>query len=128
MKRSLIALAVAGALASGVAVAGTLATDDQGMQQGGAFVTVQYYGGDRSDERINAINDRESRMAARIQRAEENGRISHREARMLYRQLNEIQERERALRSDGRLGRREADDLNRELDRLGHNLRDQVRD
>ncbi|HVO90829.1 MAG TPA: hypothetical protein VMV45_19980 [Casimicrobiaceae bacterium] len=127
MKRSLIALATAGVLASGAALAATPAADVHGATA--AFVPVQYYGGyDRSDERAQAVNDREARLSARIARAEENGRITHREARMLYRELGDIQARERDFRADGQLGWREAEDLNRDLDRLAGNLRDQIRD
>ena len=82
----------------------------------------------RSDERSANINEREARIRDRIQRGMHDGSLTDREARRLYRELGDIERKERALRADGRLDGREAADLNRDLDRLADNLRDQRHD
>ena len=56
------------------------------------------------------------------------GRITNREARILYRQLAAIEPKERTFKSDGRLSYREDAELNRRLDRLADNVRIQLRD
>lgn len=122
MKTTLIALAAAGVLASGTAIGATVVRIDHGT----AFVPVQY--GDRWDDRSIAIDEREARINARIQRGLHDGRITDREGRRLYRELGEIRAKERAFKSDGRLGRRETEELNRDLDRLAEHVRSQLRD
>jgi hypothetical protein len=74
------------------------------------------------------INEREARIRAQIQRGVNDGRITNREARGLYRELASIEARERAFKADGRLNYREDAELNRDLDRLANNVRAQVRD
>jgi hypothetical protein len=125
MKGTLIALATAGVLASGAAFAGTTTT------QGDAFpsatiIPVQYYA--RGDDRSANINEREARINARIQQGRNDGRITDREARRLYRELADIEARERAFGADGRLDGRERAELNRDLDRLADHVREQARD
>ncbi len=125
MKRTLITIATAGLLASTAAVAATT----------NGFVGVQYYHGDRSyyaeqraDDRLGQINEREQRLNARIQRGIDNGQITNREARRLYNELNNIEAKERAFKSDGRLDWREAQELNRDLDRLSEEVREERHD
>ena len=130
MKRTLMAIATVGLLASGAAVAGTTTVHAMGDQRSDAFVTVQYYGDraqnyERSNDRVANVNEREARINARIQRGIENGSITNREARRLYNELNSIEAKERAFRSDGRLDWRESQELNRDLDRLAENVREQ---
>lgn len=122
MKTTLVALAAAGVLASGAAIGATVVR----VEHGTAFVPVQY--GDRWDDRSVAIDEREARINARIQRGLHDGRITDREGRHLYRELHEIRAKERAFKSDGRLGRRESEELNRDLDRLADHVRSQLRD
>ncbi|HET7033447.1 MAG TPA: hypothetical protein VFJ48_10010 [Casimicrobiaceae bacterium] len=132
MKRTLIALAAAGVLASGGALAGTTQiTGDFGTA---AVVPVQYSNGpqysngSRWDDRSVNVNERESRIRARIERGIRDGRITRGEARGLYRELASIEATEHAYKSDGRLSYRESAELNRRLDRLADNVRVQVRD
>jgi len=126
MNRTLIAIATAGLLASGAAVAGQTNTyAAEASHQG--LVAVQY-GYDRSDDRSANINEREARINDRIQRGMHDGSLTDREARRLYRELADIEGKERAFRSDGRLDGRESAELNRDLDRLASNLRDQRHD
>jgi CRISPR/Cas system-associated endoribonuclease Cas2 len=126
MNRTLIAIATAGLLASGAAVAGqTNMYAAEANHQG--LVGVQY-GYDRSDERSANINEREARIKDRIQRGMHDGSLTDREARRLYRELADIEGKERAFRSDGRLDGRETAELNRDLDRLASNLQDQRHD
>jgi hypothetical protein len=131
MNRTLIAIATAGLLASGAAVASTTGVHAMGDQRSNAFVAVQYYGdraqyyAERSEDRAANVNERETRINARIQRGLENGSITNREARRLYHELNNIEAKERAFRSDGRLDWRESQELNRDLDRLAENVREQ---
>jgi hypothetical protein len=126
MRSTLIALATAGVLASGGAVAGTTVP----YSGSAAFVPVQY-SADRSsnwDDRSANVNEREARIRARIERGVNDGRITNREARILYRQLASIEAKERAFKSDGRLSYREDAELKRDLDRMAENVRVQVRD
>ena len=126
MNRMLIALATAGVLASATAVArepaATLRDHDA---RGATIVPVQY---DRADERAGSINEREARLSARIQRGQRDGRITEREARRLYRELSDIESKERAFGANGRISGREEAELTRDLDRLNGHIRDQMRD
>src|SRR5437762_1461455 len=142
MRSSLIALAIAGVFASAGAAAGTTTVQvDQGFGSA-AVVPVQYanqygdrwdthrYGDrweDRSAERSANINERESHIRAWIQRGLNDGRITNREARRLYRELAYIEAKERAFKADGRLNYREDAELNRNLDRLAENVRMHLR-
>ena len=126
MRSTLIALATAGVLASGCAAAGTTLP----YSGSAAFVPVQY-SADRSsnwDDRAASINEREAHIRARIERGINDGRITNREARILYRQLASIEAKERAFKSDGRLSYREDAELKRDLDRMAENVRAQLRD
>ena len=119
MKTTLIALAALGMLASTAVPAQTYHRDDAqrwAQQQ------------DRWDDRAVGINEREARINARIQRGMSDGRINEHEARRLYRELRDIEARERAFKDDGRLSRRETDEINRDLDRLRDHVREQIRD
>ena len=120
MKSTLIALAAAGMLASTVAVAQQPHYRDAPQQR--------WSQNDRWDDRSVSINEREARINARIQRGMENGRINEYEARRLYRELRDIEAKERAFKDDGRLSRRETETLNRDLDRLAEHVRSQIRD
>lgn len=126
MNRMLIALATAGVLASATAVArepaATLRHHDA---RGATIVAVQY---DRADERAASINEREARLSARIQRGRRDGRITEREARRLYRELSDIESKERVFGANGRISGREEAELTRDLDRLNGHIRDQIRD
>ena len=119
MKTTLIALAAAGMLVSAAVPAQTYHRDDP-----------QRWGqnDDRWDDRSVGINEREARINARIQRGMSDGRIHEGEARRLYRELRDIEAKERAYKDDGRLSRRETDELNRDLDRLRDHVRAQIRD
>ena len=130
MRNTLIALATAGVIASGGAVAGTTAAQVNRDASYAAFVPVQYstqYSTQYSD-RSAAINEREAHIRARIERGMHNGRITNAEARRLYRQLASIESKERSFKADGRLNYREDRELNRDLDRLAENVRVQLRD
>jgi hypothetical protein len=130
-KKSLIAVVVAGALASGAAVAERLTIHVDG--QGAPLVRVQQY--DRDDfrrwydegRRLD-VDDRQARIHDRIQRGFDRGQLTRREVRQLERQLNDVEAKERAYQSDGRLNRRERDDLHQDLDRLADRLRFERRD
>jgi hypothetical protein len=140
MRKTLIALATAGVVASSVAMAG----NTTGHAYGSAtFVPVQYtqqypqpnpqqYGDrwhdDRWDDRSQTVNEREARIRARIERGQFTGRLTDFEARRLYRQLNVIEAKERSFMADGRLNRRESAELNQNLDVLANNVRTQMRD
>jgi hypothetical protein len=132
MKKSLIAIALAGALASGGAAAErfTIQLDAQGAP----VFTVQ----DRDDfrdyrrwhdeGRQMSVDDRQARIHERIQRGFERGQLTRREVRQLERELNDIEDKERAYQYDGRLNRREREELHHDLDRLGERLRFERRD
>lgn len=124
MKALLIALTTAGALASGTALASPVVRHEG--THGDALVRVQYH--ERSEARIDEINAREARIRDRIQRGIERGRITDWEARRLYRELGDIEARERAYRADGRMGWRESQELERDLDRLTYDVRREMRD
>ena len=135
MRKTLIALATAGVLASGLAAAG----NTTGHAGPAAFVPVQYtqqypqqspdrWHDDRWDDRAQNINEREARIRARIERGQSLGRLTDREARYLARQLNVIEAKERTFMADGRLNYREEAELKRNLDRLADNVRTQMRD
>ena len=129
MKRILFALATAGVLASGTAIAGVTTVHSVGDHQSGMFVPVQYHADyARWEDRSASINEREAQIRARIQRGLNDGSITRWEARRLYRDLGNIEAKERAFRSDGRLSGREFAELNRDLDRLALNVREQRHD
>ena len=128
MKGILIALAAAGALASTTVVANTIVASEP------SIVRVQYYGErqynqhERWDGRSLRIDEREARIAERIERGWNDGRLTRWEARRLQRELRGVEAKERAFKSDGRLDRYEVAQLNDDLDRLALNLRSQLRD
>ena len=126
MKALLIALTTAGALASGTALASPVVRHEAAHAGGDALVRVQYH--ERSEARIDDINAREARIRDRIGRGIERGRITDWEARRLYRELGDIEARERAYRADGRMGWRESQELDRELDWLADDVRREMRD
>jgi hypothetical protein len=119
-----------------------MAGNTNGHAYGSAtFVPVQYtqpytqpqpdqdrWHDDRWDDRTQAVNEREARIRARIERGQSLGRLTDREARYLYRQLAAIEAKERTFMADGRLNRRETTELNQNLDRLANNVRAQMRD
>lgn len=118
MNRTIFAIAVAGVLASGAAIAAPYDSS------GAAFITVQYsdryadhdrYGGGWDSA---SINEREARISARIRHGINDGSLNRYEARRLYGELGNIKAKERSFRSDGRLDRGERAELNRDLDRL----------
>ena len=125
MKGTLIALATAGILSSGVAFAGTTAIQDNHVIRSSSVIPVQYY--ERGYDRAASINEREARINSWIERGVSDGRITDWEARRLRRELGDIQARERAFMSDGRLDGYEYSELNRDLDRLADNVRDRMR-
>jgi hypothetical protein len=129
MKRALILVAVAGALASGAAAAGTTVQFDRDAR----FVQAQYAQNyderiARWDDRSQNVNERERRINARIERGIQDGRLTGWEARRLRRDLANIESKERAFMADGHLNWRENQELNRDLDRLADNVRAQLRD
>jgi len=126
MNRTLIAIATAGLLTSGAVVAGQ--TNMYAPEADHHDLVAVQYGYDRSDDRSANINEREARIKDRIQRGMHDGSLTDREARRLYRELGDIEGKERAFRSDGRLDGREAAELNRDLDRLAGDVRNQRHD
>ena len=129
MKRTLTALATAGLILSGAAVASPSAIESRTVDLGAAgFTRVQHYEHERWDERSGSIRDRETRINSFIQRGIDDGRIDRREARRLYRELNDIRGKERSFLSDGRLDGRERAELNSDLDRLAENVRHEIHD
>jgi len=123
--KTLIALAIAGALASTAVAAGPADARIDRHSNSAVMIPVQY---DQRDDRSASIDERESRITERIQRGMNDGRITNREARRLQRELSAIEAKERAFKSDGRLSRRETDELNRDLNRLADHVRQQARD
>jgi hypothetical protein len=129
MKRTLTALATAGLILSGAAVASPSALQSRTVDVSTAgFTPVQGYERERWDDRSASIRDREARINRFIERGIDDGRIDRREARSLYRELHDIRDKERAFLSDGRLDGRERAELNGDLDRLADNVRHQMRD
>lgn len=120
MKSTLLAIAAAGLMAS----TGALAQPNQPHRSDNPHWSQS----DRWDDRSAGINEREARINAHIQRGMNDGRIDEREARRLYRELRDIEAKERAYKDDGRLSRRETETLNRDLDRLTDHVRQQIRD
>ena len=124
MKSTLIALAVGSVLASTGAAAGTTVAR---IDRDTGFVPVQY-STRVNDERAMSTNEREAQLQARIERGINDGRITHSEARGLYRELDNIAAREHRFMANGRLDSREESELRRDLDRLSDNIRAQLRD
>ncbi len=134
MRKTLIACATIGVLASGAAWGDTGLRMDARVGSP-EMVRVQYAqpsyaqpAPERWDDHALGINEREARIKDRIHRGLDDGRITNREGRWLLRQLASIESKERAYLSDGRLNHRETADLNRDLDRLALNVRTQLRD
>ena len=141
MKKSVIALATAGVLASAAAAADTFVvrTDDGRVRAYAVQHDPRYdqrhdrrWDGDDfnfpNDGRNFSIDQRQDNIRNRIQRGIDTGRLNHREARRMLRELNDIESKERAFESDGRLGRWERDQLHQDLDALGLRLRHELRD
>ena len=123
MNKSLIVVAIAAVVGAGTAAADTFA-----VRIGSApYVTVQHRGEDyRSwydDGRRQSVDERQARIAHRIQEGLQAGGLTRREARQLERQLNATEQKERAFESDGRLSGRERAELHRELDAVAQRLR-----
>ena len=121
MKALFIALAAAGVLAS----TGAASAPPMEVQH---YAQDKPYAQDNWYDRNASINEREARIAERIQHGLNYGRITKREARRLSSELNAIEHKERQYNSDGRLSRRETEDLNRDLNRLADHVRQQARD
>jgi len=134
MRKTLVACATIGVLASGAAWGDTglrmetRASSPEMIRVQYAQPSPQYAPRERWDDRALSVNEREARIKDRIHRGLNDGRITNREARWLLRQLAGVESKERAYLSDGRLNGRETADLNRDLDRLALNVRTQLRD
>jgi hypothetical protein len=130
MKKSLIAIAAAGVLASGVAAAERYVVNfDNGNVRAYAVQHDPRYDNNRwNDGRNFSIDQREANIHERIRRGLNDGRLTRREARPLLRELENIEAKERAFESDGRLGGRERDALHNDLDNLAARVRQQLRD
>jgi hypothetical protein len=134
MKKSLIALATVGVLASGAAAADNYSVR-VGERDGSSFITVQNYDNDFRDfrgwydegRRLD-VDERQARINARIEHGFQTGVLTRREARRLERRLAFTEEKERAYESDGRLTGRERADLHRDLDGVAQRLRFEQRD
>jgi len=126
MNKSLIAIAAAAVLGAGTASADTFAVR-VGSANSGSFVTVQHRGDDFrnwfDDGRRQSVDERQARIAHRIQEGLQGGGLTRREARQLERQLNATEHKERAFEADGRLSGRERAELHRELDVVAQRLR-----
>ncbi len=125
MKKSLVIVALAA-----VVGAGTAAADNSAVRIGKGSVsysTVQHRGEDFrgwfDDGRRQSVDERQARIANRIQNGLENGGLSRREARQVQRQLNATEQKERAFEADGRLSGRERAELHRDLDVVAQRLR-----
>ena len=131
MRKSLIALATVGVLASG-AVAADSFTVRIGENDARSFVAVQDYGNDfrgwYDEGRRMSVDERQARINARIEHGLQTGALTRREARQLERQLALTEERERAYEADGRLTGRERAVLHRDLDNVAQRLRFEQRD
>jgi hypothetical protein len=137
MKKSLIALATAGVLMSAAATADTFVVrTDNGTVRAYAVQHDYRYDRGRNDDDRNFRNDgrqfsidqRQNNIRNRIQRGMDTGQLTNREARTLFRELSEIEAKERAFENDGRLGRWERDQLHQDLDNLAARLRWERRD
>ena len=131
MRKSLIALAIAGLVVAGSAAADsfTVRIGDRGDT---SFVRVQSHDNDfrgwYDDGRRLSVDDRQARIAQRIEAGAQNGGLTRREARQLGRQLAAVEHKERSFESDGRLSGRERAELHRDLDYVAQQLRFERRD
>ena len=126
MKKSLIALATVGVLASGIAAADSYTVRVRG-HDGRSFIAVQDVGPDfrrwHDEGRRLSVDERQARIHARIEQGLQSGELTRREARRLGRQLAITEEKERAFEADGRLNGRERAELHRDLDYVSQRLR-----
>lgn len=134
MKRTLIAVAVAGAaLSCGTAWSQPSPRDEwRGpeiiAQPGPPPEAYRRDDNWRDDDRQLGIDARQARIRGRIHQGFQSGRLTGREARWMQRRLDEIEAHERAFAADGRLNRREAARLHEELDGLSAQLLAELRD
>ena len=129
MKRTLIAVAIAGAALSGGAAWSQPGGRDE--WRGPEIIIQPPLRGDlnwRDDDRQLGIDTRQERLRERVHRGFQSGRLTGPEARGMQRRLDEIEAHERAYEADGRLGRRESARLHEELDALSARLRSELRD
>lgn len=125
MKKSLIVIAVAALVGAGSAAA------DHFVVRIGPAGSAQYYAepyrdhefGGFDDHRRSSVDERQARIAQRIQNGLHNGGLTRREARQLARQLNATEHKESAFESDGRLNGRERAEVHRDLDVVAQRLR-----
>jgi hypothetical protein len=134
MKKSLIAVAAAGLIASGLATADTTVYRfGDGTVQRYTIQDDRHRDGSwdnnwRDDERQLSVDQRQARLQERIRRGFDNGRLTHEEARRMQRRLEQTEAKQRAYEGDGRLNRRETEALHVDLDTLAQRVRNQLRD
>ena len=78
---------------------------------------------ERQVQRERVIYERESRVGQWIQHGVDEGAMTPREARRLYRELGYVRQKQHSFEADGRLDRREFAELNDDLDRIVARLR-----
>ena len=131
MKKSLIALATLGVLASGAAAADRYTVRVDG-RDGRSFVTIQDQAYDyrrwHDEGRNMSVDERQARINARIEHGLQTGALTRREARQLGRQLAITEQKEQSFEADGRLNQRERAELHRDLDNVAQRLRFEQRD
>lgn len=134
MKKSLIAVAAAGLIASGLAAAETTVYRfGDGTIQRYTIQDDRHWNGNwdnnwRDDERQLSVDQRQARLQERIRRGFDHGRLTNEEARRMQRQLDRTETKQRAYEGDGRLNRRESESLHVDLDTLAQRVRNQLRD
>lgn len=133
MKKTLIALATLGLIASGAASADSfiLRIDHRDFRAPVESFDFRYQSRDfrEHDRRYQpGIDDRQARLGERLQHGVQTGALTRWEARSLFRELAAIEAKERAFEADGRLHGWERAQLNRDLDRVSLHLRAQLGD
>jgi hypothetical protein len=131
MKKSLIVVALAAVVGAGTAAADSFAVRI-GERGHASYITVQQHDNDfrhwYDEGRRQSVDERQARIAQRIEAGMQNGELTRREARQLARQLNATEQKERAFESDGRLNNRERSELHSDLDVVAQRLRFERRD
>jgi hypothetical protein len=80
------------------------------------------------DHRERSVNERQARLAQRIERGWRTGELTPHEYRRLVHEAREIERAEHFYRSDGRLSPRERSDLHARLDHLARAIHHERRD
>ncbi len=115
-------------LLTGAAQAGPGFPGHPGHFQRGPDLEYRHHPGPGAHRDGMLIDQRQRHLQARVEQGLRTGRLTDYEARELFQDLRRSEFLERRFEADGRLSRAEWAELDRVLDRIGRDLRHELRD